>query len=365
MKLPRWTAYLALSVLAVGLITAVPSRRKNSREGAARTAREGEPVDTTYERFVVLGIDGMDPDILAEVIERYPDRMQNFRRLIEHGSGIRELGTSTPPQSPVAWSNFITGRDPGGHGIFDFIHRDVETYSMVLGNVTATHTGSVWLPGQWKFPTQAGGDSNRSGEAFWTTLGKRGVPADVWRMPINFPVEPSAEGLSFPGMMTPAVDSAYGEPSFYSTDPPIESLEQEKVIQIVVRSGVVHTYLLGPNNSFKDGDPRTRIPLDIYVDEVANAIAIELGGSSLVLEPGQWSTFVPVSFSMLPLGLMDVGGIVRFYLRSITPELELYASPINIDPTAPISPVSAPDSASRELAEKIGLYYTAGMPEDV
>ena len=365
MKLPRWTAYLALAILAVGLFTAVPSRRKNPLEGAARAAREGAPADTTYERFVVLGIDGMDPDILAEVIERYPDRMSNFRRLIQQGSGIRELGTSTPPQSPVAWSNFITGRNPGGHGIFDFIHRNPEDYTLLPGTVTAGHAGSVWLPGQWKFPTQEGGDSNRSGKAFWTTLGEHGVPADVWRMPINFPVEPSARGLSFPGMMTPAVDSAYGEPSFYSTDPPIESLEQEKVIQIIVRSGVVHTYLLGPTNAFKDGDPRTRIPLDLYVDEEANAVALELGGHSLVLEPGEWSTFVPVSFSMLPLGLMDVNGIVRFYLRSITPELELYASPVNVDPMAPIIPVSAPDSAASDLAEKIGLYYTQGMAEDV
>ena len=52
--------------------------------------------------------------------------MPNFARLAARGS-FAPLGTTIPPQSPVAWSTFITGLDPGGHGIFDFIHRDPET----------------------------------------------------------------------------------------------------------------------------------------------------------------------------------------------------------------------------------------------
>jgi predicted AlkP superfamily phosphohydrolase/phosphomutase len=87
----------------------------------------------------------------------------------------------------------------------------------------------------------------------------------------------------------------------------------------------------------------------------------------LVLEPGEWSDFVPVHFSMLPMGLADIHGIVRFYLRGIEP-FELYASAVNIDPSAPIAPVSEPTSASAKLASRttgIGPYYTQGMPEDV
>ena len=67
---------------------------------------------------------------------------------------------------------------------------------------------------------------------------------------------------------------------------------------------------------------------------------------------------------MLPLGLSDMSGIVRFYLRSVDP-LEIYASPVNVDPRAPIQPVSAPDTAASDLADLIGLYYTQGMAEDV
>jgi predicted AlkP superfamily phosphohydrolase/phosphomutase len=349
---------VALAGIGTLLVSAIPHRI----DPAADLEALAQP---TYPRLVVLGIDGLDPDILREVVAAHPERMPNFARLIAEADGVLDLATSNPPQSPVAWSNFITGRDPGGHGIFDFIHRDKDSYTPLPGTVTSGHAGSIPLPGRWEFPTQEGGDSNRTGKAFWTMLGEAGVPADVWRMPINFPVEPSAEGVSFPGMMTPAVDSAYGEPSLYTTDPPVGRLGDEKVIGIQVRQGVALTNLLGPTNSFEEGHPRVVVPFNIYVDEDANAVVIDIEGNSIVLEVGEWSDFTTVGFSMLPMGLMDYSGIVRFYLRSVTPELELYASPVNVDPMAPISPVSSPDDAAAELAEEIGLYYTQGMAEDV
>lgn len=366
MNLPRWTAYLALAVIAMMLVSAIPAVEEESpSEGAAEIARSGAPVPTEYPRLVVFGIDGLDPDTLLEVLERYPGQMPNFEKLVAEGQGVRNLATSLPPQSPVAWSNFIVGRNPGGHGIFDFLHRDKDMYTPAPGTVTKVTAGTVWAPGKWTFPTQEGGDSNRSGKAFWTILGENGVPADVWRMPINFPVEKSKKGVSFPGMMTPAVDSAYGEPSLFSTDPPARAIGDEKIQQLNVRGGVAKAELLGPSNAFVEGNPRSSLPFEIYVDEEANAAVISIGGKSLVLEPKEWSAFTQVSFDMLPMGLMAQGGIVRFYLRSVSPELELYASPVNLDPMAPLSPVSMPEEAAAELAEEIGLYYTQGMAEDV
>ena len=176
--------------------------------------------------------------------------------LIAEGDGIQSLGTSIPPQSPVAWSNFITGLDPGGHGIFDFIHRDPVTRAPAASTVKVGHMDNLMLFGDWKLPMGGDSPSNRTGEAFWVTLMKHGVAADVWRMPINFPVEESKEGVSIPGMMTPAVDSAYGAPSLYSTDPPARAIGDEKIQQITVRGGVAKAELLGPSNAFIEGNPR-------------------------------------------------------------------------------------------------------------
>ena len=74
----------------------------------------------------VLGVDGMDPGD-----PRPPDgggADAELRASSRAKGSYQRLGTSNPPQSPVAWSNFVTGMDPGGHGVFDFVHRDPTTY---------------------------------------------------------------------------------------------------------------------------------------------------------------------------------------------------------------------------------------------
>lgn len=361
MNLPRWTAYAALAVLFAMAIAAVPRPA-----GQPSAAPLGALPEVSHPRLVVLGIDGMDPEILQDVIKRYPGQMPNFERLAAEG-GIHSLGTSTPPQSPVAWSNFITGRNPGGHGIYDFIHRNPMNRHAVPSTSTEGHTDEYGLWGDWQFPVDDVGGSNRTGKAFWTILAEQGVPADIWRMPANFPVEP-AKGLSFSGMMTPAIDSAYGECTYFTSNPPLDAVGNKRIVGVTEFDGKIDTRLTGPDNSFKQGRPATSVPLVFMIDREANAVAIDCGGQVIVLEPGEWSQFVSITYDMLPMGVMGIGGEVRFYLRSIEPEFELYASPVNIDPTNPAAPVSEPSDASADLADPytgIGPYYTQGMPEDV
>ncbi len=353
----RWTSWPGLCLAAI--LLALP---KAAPRPAASQSR------APFPRVVVLGIDGLDPEILREAIERFPERMQNFARLAAQ-NGIHALATSTPPQSPVAWASFITGLGPGGHGIFDFIHRDPVTRRPAPGTTRIEEQDPIGLWAGWQLPRGGGGESNRSGEAFWTLLAEHGVPADIWRMPANFPVEP-AKGVSFSGMMTPALDSAYGECTLYTTDPPADAgLSGARIVALSEYDGRIDARLSGPPNAFRKGDPETGVPLVIHVDREAGAVALDVAGTVLVLRAGEWSDFVRVSFSLLPLSAYDISGVVRFYLRRIEPEIELYASPVNIDPLEPVTPVSQPEGASAELADRarggIGIYYTQGMPEDV
>ena len=368
MSLPRWTVYPALAVIVGILVIAIPKRTDADPNAGAAHVKSG---DLLHKPVVVLGIDGLDPDILAEVIEIYPERMENFRWLIEQADGIQPLGTSTPPQSPVAWSNFITGQDPGGHGIFDFIHRDLETRGP-LGSTSVTEEGGhISLPGPWIIPTGGDSYSNRTGDSFWKILADNGVPADIWRMPANFPVEPS-KGVSFPGMMTPALDSAYGECTLLTSNPGLKyDLGYKKVgtLQEAQEDEYIGT-LNGPPNPMREypadePDKFEKLPVTVLVDRTANAAVIEVGKEKVVLQPGQWSHFLRVDYEMLPLGAMNLSGVCRFYLRSLEPEIELYISPVNLSPESPPAPVSEPSSASADLAEGIGLYYTQGMAEDV
>ena len=348
MRLPRWTVWPALAILFAFAIPGVPWKRDEAK---------------VAPRVVVLGLDGLDPDILLQTITDHPERMQNFAALVKQG-GLNRLQTSTPPQSPVAWSNFITGLDPGGHGIFDFIHRDPKTRDVATSVTKPEVPNNLGLGGTYQLPLGGDPESNRTGKAFWQILAEHGVPADVWRMPANFPVTPS-KGWSFSGMMTPAIDSAYGEYHLFTTVASANAVAGSGKIQFVQRYGNRLTLSLpGPVNPFKQVEEHVQLAFDASIDPQAGAVALEIGETPLVLKPGQWSWFVRVSFPLLPHGASSVAGVVRFYLRALEP-FELYASPVNIDPLDPVTPVSAPKSASATVAKQIGIYYTQGMPEDV
>jgi hypothetical protein len=103
-------AGVGVALLALAAFTSVRCSRP------ARGA--GEP------RVIILGLDGMDYGFASRLAAE--GRMPGLARLAKMG-GLAPLGSAVPPQSPVAWSDFITGMDAGGHGIFDFIHRDPKT----------------------------------------------------------------------------------------------------------------------------------------------------------------------------------------------------------------------------------------------
>ena len=95
------------------------------------------------EKLIILGIDGMDPQLLTRFMQE--GMMPNFSALAQKGS-FRLLTTSIPPQSPVAWSNLITGMNAGGHGIFDFIHRDPRTFKIYFSTSRVEARGrETWL----------------------------------------------------------------------------------------------------------------------------------------------------------------------------------------------------------------------------
>ncbi len=312
----------------------------------------GGPDDPTGGRkLVVVGIDGMDPNLLREYMDA--GLMPHFKALADQGTFV-PLGTSNPPQSPVAWSNFITGMDPGGHGVFDFLHRDPETYLPI---------------------SSAGAMEQRV--PFWDLLGEAGVKCEVWRIPAAYPIQPSDQ-LVLSDMGTPdlqgGIDGVY---AYYTSDVP-ETFDKIKVgtwEKVKVLKGKVETHLFGPPDEYlepKKGErnpPYSKRPFTIYLDpaEPVVEIAIEDGGHCL-LEEGQWSDWLECSFDIgtfLPGYTESMSGMVKFYLQQVRPELRLYCSPVNIDPRSPSSPISSPDDdAVTDLADAIGPFYTQGLAEE-
>jgi predicted AlkP superfamily phosphohydrolase/phosphomutase len=303
-----------------------------------------------FKKTIVIGLDGLEPKLVDSLLAR--GELPNLARLRASG-GYARVGTTYPAQTPVAWSTFATGVNPGGHGIFDFIRRDPKTYLPNLG-LNRYEQKNAFLPPKavnW-----------RRGATVWDVLSQAGVPSTILRCPCTYPAE-SLRGRLLAGMGVPDVRGGLGTSTFFTTGANAKQGESEHLVRLE-RSGKgpVVTQLPGPRH------PRTGahvpFPLTIHPEPADKKVTIRSDGdpASRVVGLGQWSGWLRVKFKM---GLLQsIRGLVRFYLASLAPELELYASPVNFAPEAPMFPISAPAEYAGELASSIGLYYTTGMVED-
>jgi len=316
------------------------------------------------KKVVVLGLDGMDPKILRGLMEQ--GRAPNFSKLAARGS-FQPLGTTMPALSPVAWSTFITGMNPGGHGIPDFIARDPLTYTPFF---------SIWEPrdadrtislGDYELPISGGEPANlRRGKPFWSYLTERDIPATVIKIPTNFPVDETAT-RAIAGMGTPDLTDSFGVFTYYTSDFAEEhgDMSGGEMIRIRVQpDGRVETHLPGPENTIrKSVQGRVEAPFTIDRDPDADVVRIDLQDQALVLKKGEYSDWIKVSFELAPM-VVSVSGIARFYVKDVHPHLRLYVTPINIDPENQAMPITYPVELGGEIASHIGPFWTKGLPAD-
>ena len=338
------------------------------------------------KRVLILAFDGLDPRLVQELIDA--KRLPNFGRLARQGS-LTKLATSTPPHTPVAFSNIISGTDPGYHQIFDFIHRDpnpsaglaVRPYLSTTETAETKYTPSL---GGWRLPYAGGGTQlKRRGKAYWDHLIAHGIDAEVYYLPSNYPPStPPGPGRfrSISGMGTPDLLGSYGEFTLFT---PRVSRRGRTVgggrfarLTLINHRGTAE--LTGPPNFLRTLDETgqtlpMKATLKVVRDPVHRVAKIELSGNVVLLAEGEWSDWIPVEFPTEVPGTTvlkvtgaptSVMGMVRLFAKQIHPKFELYVSPMNIDPTRPANPITEPAGFSHELARHHGRFHTLGIPED-
>ncbi|ANM29807.1 hypothetical protein ABI59_09785 [Acidobacteria bacterium Mor1] len=341
------------------------------------------------KKMFVLGVDGLDPKLVQYFMDK--GDLPHIKKLVEEGD-FKPLTTSMPPLSPVAWSNFITGMDPGGHGIFDFIHRDPETllpYESMAGvddDTIPDCCDAAWNQrlkiGKYCLPFKSAQVINlRQGKAFFEWLEESGVSTTIFKMPANYPPTEHG-GKAISGMGTPDLLGTPGTFSFYTTNPPpnARTVSGGKVYPVRVNENVVKGKLFAVENPLicepgpvrRGGaktwkHPKLEAPFEVFIDPEKDVAKIVLGedgeGDAFILEAGEWSEWQRVDFDLIP-NLQGISGIGRFYLRSVRPEFELYVTPLQINPEEPAQPISTPDSWATDLYKDLGYFYTQGLPAD-
>lgn len=302
---------------------------------------------TGLKRLIILGLDGMDPRRVDRLLDE--GRLPNFKRLNALGCSSR-IESTCPPISPVAWSSFMTGSNPGKHNIFDFLNRDLRTYVPELSS-SSLRQDSRGRPVL---------ELLRKSVPFWKILGDYRVFSTVLRVPITFPPE-KFRGLLLSGMCVPDLRGSQGTFTCFAEVPPAEEVFEGGVIEPIKFDGdVAHATLTGPPDP--DHAPgHLRLAIAIRRRPKRGDAEVRIGRKIVTLCEGEYSEWVTVSFRAGRFA--RVHGICRLLLVSKVP-FRLYVTPLNIDPENPALPVSHPNFYSIYLAKLHGPFATLGLAED-
>lgn len=330
----RWLGFSAIILLAAGIVFLVATVCGSKDKNVIVSSFNG--------RIIVLGLDGLSPEIIEPMMDS--GNLPNLLRLRRQG-GYRRLRTTNPAQSPVAWSGFATGRNSGKHAIHDFIRSRPASYIPELALT--------------RFDKEQPSRSRRA-KAFWEYARELQVPMTILNCPGTFPPD-KIYGKMVAGMGTPDLLGTQGTFTFFTTDTaatPSEDTGGE--VNVVAPTNRFRLELLGPWRQGISSKKRLSVPFEVVVAFDKRSAEIRLPGHSFIIKPGEWSDWEQVKFKV-GLG-KSMRGLAQFHLVCLDPQFKLFASPISLDPRNPWWPITYPPDYGRDLAEKIGLFGTRGMP---
>lgn len=138
------------------------------------------------KKILIIGLDGTTFNFIDPLIAK--GRLPVLAKLMKEG--IRSpLETIFPPITSAAWTSFITGKNPGKHGIFEFIQRRQGQARETAANAT-----------------------QRSGKALWDLFSEENRPAISTNFPVTYPPSP-INGVMISDFMTPRGRRDIAQPS--------------------------------------------------------------------------------------------------------------------------------------------------------
>ena len=329
--------------------------------GSKKVFRPKRAGASKTQRVVIVGLDGQDPALTEKWMNA--GLLPNFSRLREAGSFAR-LGTTLPAESPVAWSSFQTGCNPGKHRIYDFLVPNRKSLMPELSSANVTAPARTLKLGKYRIPLgRPAIAAGRRSESFWSILGKFGVFSSVLRVPITFPPE-KFNGVLLSAMNVPDVKGSQGTYFYFTTNTKDKRvLVSGQQCFLEAMDGGAKGELPGPENSLVENGGELRIPFSILTPNDGSCTAqLRLPDQTLDLRLNEYTPWVHLSYKAA-VGF-TVKAIARFLLLEQQPHVRLYVTPIQIDPENPALPISHPVSYSIYLAKRQGPFATLGVAED-
>jgi len=325
-----------------------------------RFARGSTVGSAKIKRLIIVGLDGQDPKLTDRFMQE--GLLPNFDKLAKMGC-YRRLRTTFPSLSPVAWSSFSTGTNPGRHNIFDFLDRDRRTYLPMLSSTRVGKVTRFLRIGRYRVPLgKPSLQLLRRSKPFWSILGEHKIWSTILRVPITFPPD-RFYGAELSAMSAPDLLGTQGTFLLFTTRTSQHRFKEGGVrVPVVVEADRVETTVQGPENTFREGGPPLEMPLRLSLDRARSLVRADVAGTIVSLPLGRLSEWIRLRFHAAPG--VEVTGLTRLLVTELGEHFSLYMAPICIDPEKPAMPIAHPSYYATYLAKRIGLYSTLGLAED-
>jgi len=138
------------------------------------------------KKILGIGLDGATYDLLIPWFNE--GKLPNLFKLYSNGAK-GTLESSIPYMSPTAWTSFMTGKNPGKHGIYDFVQHKDNSYEIFFCNA-----------------------ATRKAKSLWKILSENDKWVGVINVPMTYPPE-EVKGFLISGMEAPGVQSQFTYPA--------------------------------------------------------------------------------------------------------------------------------------------------------
>jgi len=98
--------------------------------------------ETRKKRCLAVGLDGVSTGLITEYMKR--GLMPHVREILSSGFALHEMDASIPDVSSTSWASFLTGANPGEHGIYGFMDLKPGAYSMYFPSYSNIGAPSIW-----------------------------------------------------------------------------------------------------------------------------------------------------------------------------------------------------------------------------
>jgi predicted AlkP superfamily phosphohydrolase/phosphomutase len=297
-------------------------------------------------RSIIFGVDAFDPRIYEKLAA--DGRLPNFSALAGSG-GFSHLAISNPAQSEVSWSSIATGLNPGGHGLFDFVHRDPASYALQVSLLPTARSalGTTFVP-----PHDA--------RTLFDHAIEKGYPATSLWWPATFPAKPAVPVNTIPGLGTPDIFGQLGVGVYFTTESGLDPKAYKSHLALL-KSEAMETFsavLAGPVKG--NGDPASlKISLTQKPGDSAQ-LTIE-DQHQINLFAGKWSPVLELKFKT---GMLSAISVITRVIYKSSPYPALYFLPLQIHPLkAPWHYGTSPGFVKKAWQEN-GPFLTLGWPQD-